>query len=140
MKNKKFILGVIALLAVAVLLSAYFNFTKPKNLEVKEVSQNQIPVTLKVLDKTYVGQVKEGTSVYGAMQIFKENSSPSNPFTFVSKEYTGMGFFIEEINGIKGVPNKYWVYYINDQKSSVGASDYILKSGDVVSWKQEATL
>jgi len=56
---------------------------------------------------------------------------------FKEKTYVGMGKFIEEINGVKGNGNKYWIYYVNNKKAEVGVSNYKLKSGDVVSWKLE---
>ena len=48
-----------------------------------------------------------------------------------------MGSFITEINGIKGLPGKYWIYYVNDKLASVGVSKYVLKEGDIINWKNE---
>jgi len=136
-KNRKIILGIIAFLAVYLLLGAYFNFTKPKNIEIqKEESINQIQTTLNVLDKTYDISIEAGTSVYQAMQKLQNNNSEN--FSFHGQEYQSLGFFVDKINGIKNSPDKYWIYYINNQKASVGVSKYILKSGDIITWKQEA--
>lgn len=102
----------------------------PTALDIKNIK-----VTLNVLDKTYNVNIKEGETVYDAMtniQNVKENN-----FSFKSKEYPSLGIFINEINGIKGGSGKYWIYYVNDKKASVGVSNYVLKSGDIISWKQE---
>ena len=48
-----------------------------------------------------------------------------------------MGSFVTGINNNKGSPGKYWIYYVNDKKASVGVSNYILKEGDIINWKQE---
>ena len=60
-----------------------------------------------------------------------------NNFTFNYKEYSGLGIFIDEINGVKGGQGGYWIYYINNKEANVGVSNYILKDGDSVLWKQE---
>jgi hypothetical protein len=97
------------------------------------VSVNQI--TLNVLGKTYNTKLKEGETAYGAMTGIQSNKE--NNFSFRIKEYPSLGIFVEEINDINGTPGKYWIYYINGKEASIGISKYILKSGDVISWKQE---
>ena len=54
---------------------------------------------------------------------------------FKDKNYSGMGKFVEEINGLKSSQNKYWIYYINGKEANVGISNYKINPGDVVSWK-----
>jgi len=36
--------------------------------------------------------------------------------------------------------NKYWIYYINSETASVGASDYVVAEGDVILWNYEDSL
>ncbi len=62
-------------------------------------------------------------------------------FTFKTKEFAGLGQFVEEINGVKNDPqaNKYWIYYINGKSAQVGISNYILKLNDLIEWKYETT-
>lgn len=103
-----------------------------KNID--NVNLNVIKVSLEVSDKIYSIDTKEGDSVFDAMKKLKEN----NLFDFEYTEHLGLGAFVNEINGIKGTPGKYWIYYINDTKASYGISNYILKSGDIISWKQES--
>jgi len=87
-------------------------------------------------------------TVYSLMQALTADSNPASaeasvgekkPFAFTSKEYAGLGHFVESINGIKNNPqeNKYWIYYINGQSAPVGISQYVLKKGDVIEWKFE---
>ncbi|MDE2030765.1 MAG: DUF4430 domain-containing protein [Patescibacteria group bacterium] len=92
-------------------------------------------VTLSVLGNTYTTNLKNGATVYDAM-LSIENTKDDN-FSFVANNYSGLGYFVDEIDGVKGSPGKYWIYYVNNKKASVGVSKYILKSGDVINWKQE---
>lgn len=93
-----------------------------------------IKVSLIASENRYDVLVKEGSSVFEAMQkIAKEN----NNFSFKYTEHPSLGNFITEINGLEGVPGKYWIYYINDEKATVGVSNLILKSGDIIRWNQE---
>ena len=52
-----------------------------------------------------------------------------------TKEYS-FGKLVENIEGVKnGTEEKYWIFYVNDDESKVGAADYKLKEGDKVEWK-----
>ena len=95
-------------------------------------NKKYILITLNVFDKNYSVKTEEGSSVYDAMKNIKDDT-----FSFSGVEHSGLGFFVNEINGVMGTPGKYWIYYVNDKEASVGASNYILKDGDTISWKQE---
>jgi len=88
-------------------------------------------------DKTYPLSVLPSTTVYEAMQLLQIDSR--QPFIFSAKKYSGMGYFVEEINGVKNdtKTNAYWIMYINSQSAQVGAAQYILKEGDKIEWKFE---
>lgn len=101
------------------------------------VDINTIKVSLKVLDKEYRTEIKEGSSVFDTMKNIEERSVLNNTFNFKYKEVSGLGSFVTEINEVKGAPGKYWIYYVNDKLASVGVSKYILKEGDIISWKNE---
>ncbi len=101
----------------------------------KKIKSKENFITLQVASNEYKISYKEGESLYDAMKGF--SNKKENKFSFNSKNYPGLGNFIDEINGVKGTPGKYWIYYVNNKKASVGASKYILKSGDTVTWKQE---
>jgi len=95
-------------------------------------------ITIFAGDRTYPLSVTSSTTVYEAMQLLQIDSR--QPFTFSAKNYPGMGYFIEEINGIKNdtKTNTYWIMYVNGQSAQVGASQYILKPNDIITWKYEA--
>lgn len=47
--------------------------------------------------------------------------------------------FITSINGISQDPAEglYWIYYVNGVMGNVGASQYVIQEGDVITWKME---
>lgn len=96
-----------------------------------------IRLTLKVFDENYNFETKKDSTVFDAMSSLEKDITNTNPFSFKYKDNINMGSFITEINGVKGSPGKYWIYYVNDKLASVGVSKYILKEGDIISWKNE---
>lgn len=52
---------------------------------------------------------------------------------------TGLGTFIEEINGIREnyKEKMHWILYINGKKSNKGISTLILKPDDIIKWNYE---
>jgi len=101
-------------------------------LPTQEIGQPQV---LYVGDKKYEIAIKENSSVYDLMLALKQ----SGQLDFKGKDSAGLGFFVEEINGIKNNPqaNTYWIYYINSKAALVGISNYILKPNDIITWKYE---
>jgi len=93
-------------------------------------------VELNVLGKNYNGEIVEGETVYQFMKNLQDDKESN--FSFSGEDHPGLGFFIKEIDGVKGKAGSYWIYYVNGEEASVGVSNYILKDGDIVSWKQEA--
>ena len=96
---------------------------------------NNLKVSLEVLDKVYKTEINEGSSVFDAMKEMKD--ATESLFDFKYKETPGLGNFVTEINGMKGTPGKYWIYYVNNKKATIGASQYVLKEGDIIRWNQE---
>jgi 2-keto-4-pentenoate hydratase/2-oxohepta-3-ene-1,7-dioic acid hydratase in catechol pathway len=106
--------------------------------EVVEISDtNKVDIRIIVDGKNYDAHVTEGQSVYQAMIAL---SSVDKEFVFTAKDYSGMGMFIDSINGVYGSAGKYWIYYINDKKASIGVSKNFLKSGDVIRWEREGLI
>jgi len=104
----------------------------PTNISTPENNVEINKIILEVNDKKYENEIKGQISVYDFMsQLQKEGK-----ITFKEKYYSGMGEFIEEINGIKN-GDKNWIYYVNGKKAEIGVSNYQIKTGDVVSWKYE---
>jgi hypothetical protein len=98
---------------------------------------NTIKVSLIVLDKKYETNIKERSSVFEAMEKMQKENTQGNIFDFKYTHNASLGNFITEINGQYGTPGKYWIYYVNNEKASIGVSNYILKDGDIISWSQE---
>jgi hypothetical protein len=141
MNNKKIILIIFISLCV---LIGVFSLAKSQvgikpipeiQIAPKALSLENVEVSLNVLDKNYKISIQKGATVYEVMKNLQEQKE--NNFTFVYKEYSGLGIFIEGINEVKGEPGKYWIYYVNDIEASVSVSKFKLKDGDVISWKQE---
>lgn len=98
-------------------------------------TQNLIPVSVLILDKNYSLQIKENSTVYDAMKLLSDQGSVS----FVTKEFKGLGYFIQEMNGIKNDTSSgiYWFYYVNGKPAKIGISNFILKANDLITWKYE---
>lgn len=103
-------------------------------------TENFQTAALTVNDQNYTLQFNTGENLLTAMQRLMASSIA--PFTFSGKEYTGLGFFVEEINGVKNSSsaNGYWIYYVNGQTAKVGISNYLLKSDDIIKWKYEKNI
>lgn len=58
-------------------------------------------------------------------------------FAFTSKDFPGMGAFVESMNGEGGEGGYSWIFYVNGTESQEGASSVTLSPGDSVEWKYE---
>lgn len=94
-----------------------------------------IEATLTVEEKTYLVSLPKGSSAYDFMAKAQQTSD----LQFRGKEFPGLGFFIQEINGLEQSPRlgKYWIYYINGKKAEVGISAYMVNNHDVILWEYE---
>lgn len=95
----------------------------------------QIETTIEINGEIHKLNLPEQSTAYDAMK----NLIETKKITASIKEYSGMGKFVEEINGIKNdtQTGKYWIYYINNSPAKVGISAYILKPNDKITWKYE---
>ena len=92
-----------------------------------------VPIILLIEGAEYEVNVALGSSVYDLMVQAQENSILS----FKGSEFSGLGFLIEEINGLSqnSRTGEYWIYYVNDKMAKVGISEYKLQKNDVISWR-----
>jgi LysM repeat protein len=90
---------------------------------------------LAVGDKYYEINLPANQTVYNLMMALKKRGD----FDFSGKDSSGLGFFVESINGVKNnsFKNTFWFYYINGKSASVGISNYVLKPNNLISWKYE---
>lgn len=104
--------------------------------EAKGEEKELIKVILKVPDFSYQVYAPKESTVYEMMKIA---DLQNNNFSFKGREFSGLGFFVEEINGLSQnkKEGKYWIYYINGKPASVGVSQYKLKENDIITWKYE---
>lgn len=105
--------------------------TEIKNEEIK----NPINATIEITDKKYLLQLPDKATAYDAMQKLVIDKKIS----VTMKEFSGMGEFLEEIDGLKNnnQTGEYWIYYINGQSAKMGISTYVLKNNDLITWKYE---
>lgn len=100
-----------------------------------QVEQIQAAVLINGVE--YRTAVKPDSSVYDLMNLLKTE----NKINFSGKNYSGLGFFIEAINGVKNnSAGKNWLYYVNGQPAQIGISNYIIKENDIIEWKYEKKL
>ena len=61
-----------------------------------------------------------------------------NNLEFSSKDYgKDLGMLVESINNVANSQkaNRFWHYWVNNVYAEIGASNYHLKTGDIVEWK-----
>lgn len=102
----------------------------------KKSQASQISASLVINGKIYSLLLPENSSAYDLMLFARK----AHGISFGGKEYSGLGFFIDEINGVKnnqGGNKKFWIYSVNGKKADVGVSQYRVKKGDIISWSYE---
>ncbi|MDD5590004.1 MAG: DUF4430 domain-containing protein [Candidatus Portnoybacteria bacterium] len=96
-------------------------------------NQNQISVSLTAGEKKYLAKIDAGSSVFQLMEKLTQETD----FRFKAQEFSGLGFFIEEINGTvnDARANKFWLFSVNGISSNTGVSQTKLKEGDEIKWE-----
>ena len=108
----------------------------PEKTETQEVVdapvEKKIKAVMIVSGAEYEVEIADGSSVYDLMDQLKRE----NKIDFSGRNYAGMGFFVEEINGAKNdAAGKNWIYYVNGRPAPVGISNYLIKANDIIKWK-----
>lgn len=140
--NKKKIIIIVPVVIIICLIATFIclKVFRDRNVLILENNKNEVQkentVTVKVLENSYKVSIKEGGTIYDAMNDIK--NIPENNFSFVAKEYSTLGVFVEEINGIKGENGKYWIYSVNGEEGNVSVSKYFIKNGDNILWEQKS--
>ncbi len=70
-------------------------------------------------------------TLYEAMQDLQKTQK----FTFKTKNFTGLGQFVESINSVDSKQGFYWMYSVNGKEGTVGVSKYVVQMGDFIEWK-----
>lgn len=106
----------------------------PQSAE-KHGQMKTIQARIRVGEQTVSVDVPEGNTVYDGMKAAQEQ----NLIEFRGRKFSGLGFFVQEINGVQQdfSKNMVWIYYLNGNKAKVGISNTIIKPNDVIEWKYE---
>jgi hypothetical protein len=81
--------------------------------------------------RTIETEIEAGASVLTALQSSQEIEVEVTEYDF--------GTLIESINQVKnGTDDTYWIFSVNDQEATIGADQYMLEDGDVVTWEFKA--
>lgn len=133
MNRKLFISAVIALAAISSLLSyAEHSKRSPDPVPTGSFARADKPVSAAIAAGTSSVSVSlpEGSSVFDAM------SAASSSLSFKARLYPDLGYFIEEIGGVRN-GDKYWTLYVNGAYSQTGASQTVVRDGDRIEWRYE---
>lgn len=90
--------------------------------------------TLVVGTSTYRTPLTASHLVIDSMRALAD-ANPS--FTFDGQQYSGLGFFVDSINGKKSGNGYNWMLYVNGKQADLGASQATIAAGDTVEWKYE---
>lgn len=148
---KKFLL----LLAAVFLLAAGCNKVqlKPGNQPVSEPANKQIqqpaaPSPGQSLESTV--QTQAGNNLYGTTTVaspvidyvkyYGQDGKSALDLLRVghqvqTKTYSGIGEFVESIDGAQPDSKHFWEFFVNGKSSNVGAGGYKTQNGDVLEWK-----
>ncbi|MDP2735682.1 MAG: DUF4430 domain-containing protein [bacterium] len=139
-KGTLFLLFSIVLLGSGVALTASLQggTSSPVLPQTEENVQQEpqlLSVTLEAEGAPYELKIAPGSTVYDLMV----KAAQETGFTFSGREFAGLGFYVDTINGKKESTrnSKYWIYYINRQKAPMGISWYELQAHDIISFELE---
>lgn len=107
--------------------------TPSSTTETKKETANAINISIEINGQTHSLTLAEKSTAYDAMLKLVNDKK----INIVFKEFSGLGHFVDEINGTKTDTSSgtYWIYYLNGQSAQVGISQYILKNNDLITWK-----
>lgn len=75
------------------------------------------------------GVTYQGVNGQNALKLLKDAHNVT------TKTYPGIGEYVVTIDGITPDKSHFWSFYVNGKQSQVGASSYITKNSDTLSWK-----
>lgn len=132
MKKKYFVIVAI----VGFILASYFVFRPVSSPQTPKKIVNTEPIVV-LLDVDYdslkasvSGEVKVNRGETALVGLKKSHEVETKHYSF--------GDLVEVIDGVSGGDGKYWIYYVNGKSAKVGASQYVLKTGDKILWRLEA--
>jgi len=100
----------------------------PSSTEAITVGEQKLEGEVKVASEAITYDGVEGKT---ALELLKASHSVK------TKEFSGIGEFIKEIDGKAAESGYFWAFYLNGAQATVGASSYVTKVGDKIEWKLE---
>ncbi len=137
----KILIGVVILAVVIIGLSFYQDNEDDKNettnLSNEEVKELSVIATIDngSTQKSYDKKLSSGTTALGVINLVAEEDG----IVLDTTEYD-FGILIDSIDGVGEDVNdgKYWSFYVNDEMSMVGLSDYVVMDNDTILLKYQA--
>jgi hypothetical protein len=93
-------------------------------------------ITITITSTTYDISVPDGASVYDALRLLAD----THPVEIKYKNFGAeLGYMLQSIDNITNdyQTKHYWIYYLNDNKATIGISNNFLHSGDNITWQYE---
>ena len=97
------------------------------------VTPAQFSISIAVDGKNYAVGITNEKTVEDAM----ETLGTTQNFSYTTREFSGLGSFVESINGKKNSNGYYWILYVNGTSSQTGISQTPLNAGDAFEWRFE---
>jgi len=111
------------IVTVVVLFAGLYFF---KQTQIKGAIQKQPEEVIASEQKLVVSyNCEQGKSVFDVLKNKETVESSDGSF----------GKFVSGINGVSQGNGKYWLYSVDGQEATVGASDYICKGGENITWE-----
>lgn len=124
-QNKKVILGVVAFIAVAVILGAVYYFTRPETS--KGAKEVEITVVSKEGEKT---EYKIDTDAEYLQQAMDEAKEEGLTYSGTDGDY---GLMVDTVNDEKAVfeeDGAYWGFFVNGEYCNYGIAEQPVADGD----------
>ena len=129
MKKVVFLLAIL-LLAVSCSKPQSFAPNSPASQQIPLISSSSLGTSLNSNAKPSPYYVKySGAEGKNALELLKIAHK------IETKNYPGVGEFVESIDGVKGDSKHFWEFFVNGKSSNVGAGSFITKNGDIIEWK-----
>ncbi len=89
--------------------------------------------SIKINNQSYPIALTEALTGLEAMQSL----AAAGTLQFTGRDYPGLGFFVDSIDGIANEGGMYWVFYVNAKSATTGIASVGLSPGDTIEWKYE---
>jgi len=133
MSTRRFLLSVGGIIFVLIAATYLFVISKntdytPSTTQTTITPQNVVNSNVEPDLYTVSYEGKVGTSVLDLLSQHAQAETKDSSF----------GTYVDTINGITGgTDSKYWLFYVNGEPATVGASEYMTHDGDLIEWRFE---